>query len=77
MATHRKQRTECRNDYTLKNPNCTWCYFKHSCSGPVVARKDFYSYYNCPDEPDTGDIPKCGTHRECIYCVEYGRKSRF
>lgn len=30
-----------------------------------------YDYYNCPDEPDTGGIPKCGQHPECSKCIWY------
>ncbi len=68
-----KVKTVCRKNRTDNNPYCLKrpCYFKASgqCRGPLLIGPGAYSYYNCPDEPDTGGIPKCGTHDECAYCT--------
>lgn len=70
MATA-KPRTECRKDWQYKNPSCAWCFYKNDCGGPVIAVKGHYNYYNCPDEPNIGNIAKCGTHPECKYCRRF------
>lgn len=45
----------CRIDKTNKHPYCLRkpCSYRLDgrCSGPVVAVKDYYSVYNCPDVP--------------------------
>lgn len=65
----------CRRDRTNKKPPCIakvcWYKAKGLCEGPIIAEDGYYSYYNCPDEPDTGGMPKCGEHTECIYCRQY------
>lgn len=63
-------RKECRREQQYKNPNCAWCYYKNECEGAVIAIKNYYNLHNCPDEPKIGNVPKCGTHRECIYCKQ-------
>ena len=64
----KKLRKECRRDWQYKNPDCAWCYYRHECAGAIVAVKNYYGLSNCPDEPELGNEPKCGAHRECLYC---------
>ena len=67
----------CRLDKTNKRPYCLRkpCSYKAdgTCPGPVVAVQDYYSLFNCPDDPDTGSTPKCGHHAECTYCRDRQR----
>lgn len=67
----------CRIDKTNKRPYCLRkpCSYRldGSCSGPVMAVKDYYSLYNCPDDPDTGMAPRCGQHAECAFCRDRKR----
>lgn len=67
----KKLRTECRREWQYKNPDCTWCMYKNCCDGPVIAIKDYYSPYNCPDEESLGGVAHCGAHRECMYCSKH------
>ena len=58
----------CRMDKTNKRPYCLRkpCSYRldGSCSGPVVAVKDYYSVYNCPDVAiSLAPPPDCGQHR--------------
>lgn len=55
----------CRMDKTNKRPYCLRkpCSYRldGSCSGPVVAVKDYYSVYNCPDVAvSLAPPPDCG-----------------
>lgn len=69
MVTKRKvKRTECRQNRLYKNPDCSWCYYRHDCKGAVVAVKNYYGPENCPDG---GNAPQCGAHRECTYCKKH------
>ncbi len=55
----------CRRNRLDKKPYCLThtCYYKSKgmCEGAIHAERGYYSYYNCPDEPDTGGQPGCGT----------------
>ena len=68
-------KTICRMNLTDKKPYCEKhpCYYqsKGLCSGAIHAEHGYYSYYNCPDEPDTGGQLHCGQHPECTYCRHY------
>lgn len=67
----------CRMDKTNKRPYCLRkpCSYRldGTCSGPVMAVKNYYSLYNCPDDPDTGMTPRCGQHAECAFCRDRKR----
>ena len=49
----------CRMDKTNKRPYCLRkpCSYRldGTCSGPVVAVKDYYSFYTCPQDADPGE----------------------
>lgn len=62
----------CRMDKTNKRPYCLRkpCSYRldGTCSGPVVAVKDYYSVYNCPDVAiSLAPPPDCGQHAECAF----------
>lgn len=68
----------CRIDKTNKRPYCLRkpCSYRldGSCSGPVVAVKDYYSVYNCPDVPiSLAPPPDCGQYAECAFCRDRKR----
>lgn len=62
----------CRMDKTNKRPYCLRkpCSYRldGTCSGPVVAVKDYYSFYTCPQDADPGEHINCGQYAECAYC---------
>ena len=62
----------CRMDKTNKRPYCLRkpCSYRldGTCSGPVVAVKDYYSFYTCPQDADPGEHVNCGQYAECAYC---------
>ena len=60
----------CRKDTTYRHPACHWCIWHELCAGPIVARTGYYSYYNCPAEPDTGGVPQPGKFEEYAYCKD-------
>lgn len=67
----------CRLDKTDKRPYCLRkpCSYKAdgTCPGLVTAVQDYYSLFNCPDDPDTGAPSRCGHHAECTYCRDRQR----
>lgn len=71
----------CRRNRLDKKPYCLThtCYYKSKgmCEGAIHAEHGYYSYYNCPDEPDTGGQPRCGTHPECDYCKQYENRQGY
>lgn len=68
----------CRMDRTNKRPYCLRkpCSYRldGSCAGPVVAVKDYYSVYTCPDAPiSLAPPPDCGQYAECAFCRDRKR----
>lgn len=65
-----RKRPSCRKDATYYDPDCTWCYNKRQCEGPLNRWPGAYSYFSCPGSIAQGGTPTKGQFLECIYCTD-------